>query len=175
MTTFLFLLVVIFAIVAYVISQQPDEFRITRTRTLNAAPENIFQQVNNLRLWNAWSPWARLDPNAVTTFEGPEAGVGAVMRWSGNKNVGQGSMTVVESSVPSLVKFKMEFLKPMKATNSAEFTFTAQGGQTEVSWSIYGHNNFMRKIFDSLLNCDKMVGVQFEKGLTNLQGLVEKK
>ena len=175
MTVFLLLFLLIIGAVSYVLAQQPNDFRITRTQTFNVPPEKIFEHVNNLKRWNAWSPWARIDPKTVTKFEGPEAGVGAIMRWSGNNKVGQGSMTIIESKEPSIITLKMDFLKPMKAVNSAEFTFTTHGGETVVSWSIYGANPFVRKVFDAFLNCDNVVGTQFEKGLMNLKGVVEAK
>ena len=59
----------------------------------------VFAKVNNLQRWNSWSPWAALDPNAKTTFEGPRAGKGAIMRWDGNNQVGAGSMTVNQNSL----------------------------------------------------------------------------
>src|SRR6185312_10441905 len=110
-----------------------------------APPEKVFAQVNELRAWEAWSPWAKKDPNAKSTYSGPASGVGASMAWAGNKEVGEGSMTIVESRVNELVGFKLEFLKPFKATNTAEFTFQPRGNQTVVSWTMTGKSNFFFK------------------------------
>jgi len=46
--------------------------------------------VNDFHRWNAWSPWARLDPDAINTFAGSESGTGAEFRWKGNGQVGEG-------------------------------------------------------------------------------------
>jgi hypothetical protein len=129
--------------------------------------------VNELHKWDAWSPWAKLDPNAKNTFEGPPAGTGAVMCWAGNKNVGEGSMTITESCANELVQFRLEFLKPFKGTNTAEFIFKPQGDQTHVTWSMYGENNFLSKVIGIFINCEKMVGGQFEQGFANLKEVVE--
>ena len=114
-----------------------------------------------------------MDPNAKEVHEGPAAGAGAKMSWSGNNKVGEGSMTITESRPNDFVRFRLEFLKPFAATNTAEFTFKPQGNQTVVTWSMFGHNNFMGKAMGLIMNCDKMVGGQFEKGLAQLKSVAE--
>jgi len=156
------------------IAGRPDEFKVVRTALVPAAPAKVFAQVNDLRAWEAWSPWAKLDPNAKSTFDGPGAGTGAIMRWSGNNKVGEGSMTIIESRPNELVRFRLEFLRPFKATNTAEFTFQPQGGDTMVSWAMFGRNNFGAKIFGLLMNCDDMVGRDFARGLENLKSAAQR-
>ena len=95
------------------------------------------------------------------------------MRWAGNKKVGQGSMTIIESRPDEFISFKLEFLKPFAATNTAEFTFTSENDQTTVTWTMYGKNNFKSKAMGLIMNCEKMVGGQFEKGLAALKSVVE--
>ena len=155
-----------------VVAGLPDEFTIKRSLNISAPPEKIFPHVNDLHQWHAWSPWGKLDPNATPTFSGADAGLGAAMAWVGNNKVGQGKMTIIESQPSQSIRFRLEFLKPMVATNIAEFTFKPEGNQTRVTWAMSGKNNLMGKIFGLLVNCDKMVGGQFEKGLTSLQQVV---
>jgi uncharacterized protein YndB with AHSA1/START domain len=162
--------VVVFVVVVAI---QPSEFRITRTATISAPAPAVFAQVNDFHNWETWSPWAKLDPAAKTTFEGQSAGTGAIFRWAGNKEVGEGSMTITESHPPDLIRIKLEFLKPFAATNTTEFTFTPEGNQTAVTWSMAGKNNFIAKAICLFLNMDKMVGGQFEKGLGNMKSVVE--
>jgi hypothetical protein len=162
--------VIIFIIVA---AMQPSDFRVTRTGTISGPASAVFAHVNDLQKWDAWSPWAKLDPEAKNSFEGPASGTGAIMRWIGNNKVGQGSMTITESRPDEFIRFKLEFLKPFAATNTAEFTFNSENNQTTVTWSMYGKNNFMSKAMGLIMNCDKMVGGQFEKGLAALKSVVE--
>ena len=82
-------------------------------------------------------------------------------------------MTITESRPNSLVQLRLDFQKPMKATNIAEFTFKPQGKQTLVTWSMSGHNNFIGKAMGLIINCDKMIGGQFEKGLASMKSIVE--
>jgi Polyketide cyclase / dehydrase and lipid transport len=169
------LILIVMAVIALLVlaAVQPADFRITRTGTICAPASAIFPHVNNLQNWDAWSPWAKLDPNSKSTFEGPTEGVGAKMSWSGNNKVGVGRMTISESRPSDFIEFKLEFLKPMQATNTSEFTFKPEGDQTIVIWTMTGINNFIAKIMSLVMNCDKMVGGQFEQGLAALKILVE--
>lgn len=169
------LILVAIAVVIYIIvaAMQPSDFRVTRTGTISASASAVFAHVNDLQKWDAWSPWAKLDPDAKNTFEGPTSGTGAIMRWAGNNKVGQGSMTITESRPDEFIRFKLEFLKPFAATNTAEFTFNYENNQTTVTWSMYGKNSFMGKAIGLVMNCEKMVGGQFEQGLAALKSVVE--
>ena len=89
-----------------VAAMQPTDFRITRTGTITAPASAVFAHVNDLHQWDAWSPWAKLDPNATNSFEGPASGVGAMMRWAGNNKVGQGSMTIMESRPDEFIQLQ---------------------------------------------------------------------
>jgi hypothetical protein len=172
MTPILLALAFIAILLFVVIHGQPDEFRMSRSATIAAPPEKIFPHVNELGKWDAWSPWAKLDPNANNSFSGPAAGVGAAMSWDGNKKVGAGKMTIIESQTNEAVGLRLEFLRPFKATNTAEFAFRRVGQQTEVVWSMKGRSNFFFKIFGLFMNCDDMAGKYFEKGLASLKSVV---
>jgi len=153
--------------------RRPEAFAITRSMDFAASPETIFPQVNTLRKWEAWSPWAKLDPNVKNTYSGPESGVGAVMNWNGNKKVGAGQMTIIESKPSELLRIRLEFYRPMKAVNTVEFTFKPEGEQTHVTWTMSGKNNFIGKLFHMVMDIDKMVGKDFEKGLASLKSIAE--
>lgn len=169
------IVIILLIALAGFINTRPDEFSVTRSATINAPAAKIFEQVNNLKKWENWSPWAKLDPSAKTTFEGPDAGVGAIMRWDGNMDVGAGSMTITDSKPDELIAFQLDFLKPMEGTNTAEFTFKPEGERTMVNWTMSGKNNFIAKAMGLFIDCEKMVGEQFDKGLANIKAVVEAK
>ncbi len=171
--TILISFAVIVVVLAVIIATRPDEFRVTRSAAISALPAVVFAQVNDLHKWDTWSPWAKLDPTAKETFEGPSAGTGAVLRWAGNNKVGEGSMTITESRPNELIRFELEFLKPFAATNTAEFSFKPEGDKTTVTWSMSGHNNFIAKAIGLFMNCEKMVGDQFEQGLAQMKSVAE--
>lgn len=169
------LIVLVVIIVAFIITAalQPADFRIARSATIPAPPAIVFEQVNDLHKWQEWSPWAKKDPAAKSTFAGPPSGKGAAFSWAGNNEVGEGTMTITDSRPNELVQFRLEFKKPFEATSTAEFTFKPEGDQTAVTWSMSGTNGFMGKAISLVMNCDKMVGGDFEKGLASLKTVSE--
>jgi uncharacterized protein YndB with AHSA1/START domain len=166
-------LAVVVLIFVIVVASRPAEFRYQRSAVIPGPPAAVFPHVNDLHQWQAWSPWAKKDPNAKNTFEGPPAGVGASMSWAGNNDVGEGTMSVVDSRPNELVRFKLEFRKPFAGTNLAEFEFKPEGNQTLVTWSMTGKNTFFFKAFSLFVDCDKMIGGDFEKGLADLKTIVK--
>src|SRR5262249_33837702 len=114
--------VIIFGLVA-VVATRPAQFHIARTTTITAPAPVVFAQVNDFHKWEAWNPWAKLDPAAKQTYEGAPVGAGAIYTWSGNSEVGAGRMTIVESHPSDRIRINLEFLKPIAGTSTAEFTF----------------------------------------------------
>jgi hypothetical protein len=82
-------------------------------------------------------------------------------------------MTMIECEPGRLLRYKLEFLKPFQTTNVAEFTFEPKDGQTVVTWSMAGRNAFLFKLIGIFMDCDKMIGPMFEKGLADLKTLSE--
>lgn len=166
-------LAVIVIVLVVVIAMQPAEFRVARSAMISAPPPAVFAQVNDFHKWEAWNPWGKIDPAMKQTYEGAPAGTGAIYTWTGNKEVGEGCMTIIESRPSDLIRIKLEFFKPFAGISTAEFTFKPEGGQTAVTWSMTGENNFMAKAIHLFMNMDKMIGGQFEKGLTSMKSVVE--
>lgn len=169
------LLVVVLIVVGLtvVIARRPSDFRIERTAVIAAPPAAVFAQVNDFHQWVAWNPWGKMDPTMKQTYEGALAGVGAVYTWAGNREVGEGRMTITESRPNDLIRVRLEFLKPFANTSTAEFTFRPQSDQTAVTWRMTGTNNFVAKAFHLVMNMDRMIGGQFDKGLADMKATVE--
>jgi Polyketide cyclase / dehydrase and lipid transport len=165
----------IIALFILIVALRPAEFRIERSASMAATPAAVFAQVNDFHNWQAWSPWAKIDPNAKYTYEGAEAGSGAVFTWTGNSQVGEGTMTLTESRPNDSIRIKLDFRRPFKASNDAEFTFRPQGNSTVVTWSMSGRHKFLAKAVCLFMDMDKVVGGDFEKGLASMKGIVETK
>lgn len=169
-------IVAVVLIVAILIfaATKPDTFRIQRTASIKAPPEKIFSLINDLHSWDTWSPWEKMDPAMKRTHSGAGQGKGAVYEWDGNQKVGQGRMEITETSPPSKVVIKLDFVKPFEAHNVAEFTLQAKGDATDVTWAMYGRSPYMAKVIHVFFSMDSMVGKQFETGLANLKTITEK-
>jgi hypothetical protein len=168
------IVVLILVICVVVVAMQPAHYHVERSATMNAPALAVFNQVNDFHKWDAWSPWAKIDPNMKTNYEGAPAGNGAVYSWVGNSDVGEGRMTITDSKPGELIKIKLEFIKPFAATNATVFNFKPQGNQTAVTWTMDGDNNFVGKAMCLFMSMDKMVGGDFEKGLAQMKTVAEK-
>ncbi|MEO6183584.1 MAG: SRPBCC family protein [Verrucomicrobiota bacterium] len=164
---------VVIVVFLMVVAMQPSGFSVARSLVIAAPPDAIFPHVNELKKWEAWNPWGKIDPAMKLTYEGPASGVGAAYAWVGNNQVGEGRMTITESRPNELVQFKLEFYKPMAGVSAAEFTFKPEGNRTTVTWTMNGKNNFLAKAMCMFMNMDKMIGGQFETGLADLKLVAE--
>jgi uncharacterized protein YndB with AHSA1/START domain len=156
-----------------VIATRPDAFEIKRSLRIDAPPEVIFSQLNDFHAWNAWSPWDKRDPNMKRTFSGAPSGVGHEYEWSGNKDVGQGKMTITEAVPAQHLGLDLEFITPFPAKNRTDFTLVKSGEGTTVTWAMSGKNTMMGKAMSLVMDMDKLVGPDFEAGLANLRRVSE--
>ncbi|AGC47395.1 hypothetical protein MYSTI_06122 [Myxococcus stipitatus DSM 14675] len=160
--------VVLIAGLIVFIATRPDSFHISRTRPIQASPEVVHGLINNFSKWPQWSPYEKVDPNMERTYEGAEEGVGAGYAWKGNKNIGAGRMTIVDSKPGERITIRLEFIEPFAAVNQAEFVLAASGNTTQVTWSMSGPNTFMGKAMMGFGFMESFVGTQLEKGLEDL-------
>jgi hypothetical protein len=168
-------LVVIVGVFLAIVAIQPSEFTVSRSATIAAPASAVFPFVNDLHQWDKWSPWEKVDPAMKRTYEGPSSGLNASYGWAGNKEVGEGRMTITESKPNEVVRMRLEFFKPMEGTNDVTFLFTQIGVQTGVTWAMSGKKNFISKAVCMFMNMDQMVGGMFEKGLSDMKAAAEQK
>jgi hypothetical protein len=167
------LLIVVAGILIHA-ATKPNDFRVERRLAIKAPPEKIYAQIADFHAWASWSPYEKKDPDMKRSFTGAPSGKGAVYAWDGDKNVGAGRMEVLDAPAPSLVKIKLDFLKPFEGHNTAEFTMVPAGDATAVTWAMYGPSPFMMKVMGTFMNMDKMIGDDFAVGLANLKAASEK-
>ena len=152
---------------------RPDNFRVQRTAVIKASAQKIFPLINDLHLFNNWNPFEKKDPGVKGSYSGAASGVGAAYAWDGRK-VGAGRMEITASQAPSRVTMQLDFIKPFKAQNTAEFTLQPQGDNlTIVTWAMHGPSPFISKLMGVVMNMDRMIGNDFEAGLANLKALTE--
>jgi ribosome-associated toxin RatA of RatAB toxin-antitoxin module len=163
--------VVIFVLV---VATRPNTFSLSRSIVINAPASAAFAVVNDLHRWDEWSPWSKRDPQMKKEFSGAASGVGASYAWDGNKEVGKGHQTIVESKPNESVKIDLVFEAPFAGQNTVVFSFVPEGQGTKATWSMSGPSNFISKFFVMTGMMDKMVGKDFDEGLASLKALAEK-
>ena len=148
----------------------PATTHVERSVVIDRSPEQVFATLNSFERFSAWSPWAEYDPQARYTFEGPASGVGARMRWSGNRSVGSGSQEITTSEPHRRVVVALDF---DGSQAQAAYLLEPEGDGTRLTWAFdteHGMNPFKRWLG---LLFDRMIGADYEKGLRKLKSLLE--
>ncbi len=166
------LLVLVVGIIAFA-STKPDTFRYSRSLEMNAEPQVPFALIEDLASWPKWSPYEKLDPQMKRTMGAISRGKGATFEWDGNSQAGAGRMEITNVVETSRIDLALEMLKPMAAKNQVEFLIEKLPNGSRVTWTMNGTSNLFGKVFGVFVDCDKMVGGQFEEGLANLKKIAE--
>jgi uncharacterized protein YndB with AHSA1/START domain len=170
-TILIVIAVAVAAALAYA-ATKPDTFMVRRATTIAAPPEQIFPLIDDLRAQSTWSPFEK-DPDMKRTHSGAPHGMGAVYAWDGNRQVGAGRIAIIDSVPPSKVVLALDMIRPFKANNTVTFTLDRAGAGTNLTWAMQGRQPYIAKVMSLFMNCDKMVGREFEQGLAKLKVLVE--
>jgi len=165
--------VLLLAIVLIYAATKPDLFHVERAIGIKAPPEKIFGFINDFRQWEAWSPYNK-DPAMKRTYSANTSGKGAHYAWEGNKEVGQGEITITDTTPPSEIELELHMIKPFEGRNHVVFSITAAGDITTVTWMLEDQHTYFLKLLSMFINMDKMIGKDFETGLARLKTLAEK-
>lgn len=152
---------------------RPDSFRVERSAVISAPADRIYPLLTDFHQWPRWSPWEKLDPAMQRNFSGANEGPGAVYAWSGNKKAGEGRMEITAAEPPRSLEIQLEFIRPFPARNRIDFTLTPEGDRTRIVWGMQGRNNLGSKVMQAVINMDRLVGGDFDRGLANLKELAE--
>jgi hypothetical protein len=164
-----FLLIVVLLIMA---GTKPKTFRVERSAVINAPAGKVFALINDFHEWTKWSPWETIDADLKREYTGAPKGQGAAYAWEGKK-AGMGAMLITLSEPSNLILIKLDFVKPMVATNTTEFALSSDEGVTKVRWSMFGPMPFMHRLMGLFFSMDKMVGGSFEQGLAKMKAVAE--
>ena len=175
MLQFIILLVVVLIVAVLVFAAtRPNRFSVQRSTTIQATADKVWPLLTDFHRWPEWSPWEKLDPAMQRTHSGATSGVGAIYEWNGNNKVGAGRMEITKAQAHALVSMKLDFLRPFKSSNVADYTLANQGNATEVTWTMSGPATFITKLMGVFVSMDKMIGKDFEEGLAKMKSVAEK-
>ena len=166
------LLIILALIIAGLMS--PAKFDVTRTVTIDAPRNVVYNYINNFAARDTWSPWTPRDPEMVTKLTGTDGTVGAIQSWEGEIN-GTGEQEFTAMKENERVDTELRFTKPYHSKANGRLVLEDDGGNTKVTWGLAGDNSFMMRMFMPFMgmDMDKAIGGDFEEGLSNLKGIVE--
>ena len=167
-------LVAVAAVLLYA-TTRPNELRVQRSVRINAPLPEVHALINDMQRFNTWNPYNKKDPAMKASYRGPTAGPGAAYDFAGNRNIGRGSIAIVEPRGANTVSMQLDMTEPMQARNQIDFRLVPQGNATEVTWAMQAPAPYMAKLAGLFINMDQMIGRDFEAGLAALKALAERR
>lgn len=149
----------------------PSNVHIEATEVINAETPVVFNQVNDFKNWEKWSPWKEMDETMKISYDAKTTGKDAKYSWTSEKQ-GEGYMVIKESNPNSSIKTYVNFGPNGEGTG--QWKFEPQGDKTKVTWgfdSDMGKNPFSKLMGTVMMKL--MVGKSLRKGLANIKELSE--
>ncbi|GGG47363.1 polyketide cyclase [Croceivirga lutea] len=170
---FLYIILAILGLIIILGIIAPKTYEVSRSIVINKPKDEVFSYLKSLKNQDTWSPWGKRDPNMKKKFTGIDGEVGATSYWNGNKEVGEGEQEITKIVEGERIETELRFLKPFKSTSDAFFYVDEVNGGTEVVWGFKGNNKFPMSIMMLFMSMDKMIGKDFEEGLSDLKAQLE--
>ncbi len=149
----------------------PSTIKVERSISINKSVNTIATALTDFKFFHEkWSPWTEKDPAMTTNYSGNAGEIGHRLEWSGNKEVGKGSMELASVRGDSICQ-KLSF--EGEGDSKSYYITKPTGDSTQVTWGIAFDVGFMGRPFMLFMNMDKMMGADFEKGLGNLKRAIE--
>ena len=156
----------------------PSQIHVERSIAINRPAATLFTLLNSYRHFQAWSPWAGLDPEAVFTRSGPESGVGARLSWIGDPAlIGTGWQEIIESVPNERVAVDLDFGAQGVATAYFDIrgdslgSLVTWGFDTDVTEDAGFVAGLMGRYFG--LFFDRWIGKDYEQGLAAFKAFAE--
>lgn len=153
----------------------PKKVTISSSMLIHCQQDVAFDLVNDLKKWDSWAVWNKMDPNWKLTYLDKTKGEGAGYRWeSNNDSVGRGSLTVLTSIPNDSIYIRMD-IQGWGSTYSF-YSFKKVNDSTQVTVGFYqdfAWNPFTKLIF-SFMDMTKSIETDFDINLNNMKQILEK-
>lgn len=149
----------------------PAEYRVERSIEIEASSDKVYAAIVDLRKWEQWSTWYRMDPNAVMTYDGPDRAIGMRVRWQSDI-LGRGSIEITSLQFNRQVIYTVD--NPGHGIQAhGDIRIQPSENGTELTWISSG--NVGLNLIDryQLLFFDEKLGKDIQVGLENIKTLVE--
>ncbi len=151
------------------------EYAVVKEILINKPTFWVFNYIKMMRNQDNFSVWASIDPDMKKEMKGLDGTVGCISSWeSTHKNVGCGEQEILKITENERIDYELRFLKPFKSISQAYFiTESVTDHKTTVKWGFDGKMNYPMNLMLLFMNMEKMIGKDFENGLSKLKTLLE--
>lgn len=171
----LYIILIIIALVLILALVVSRDANYEKSILIDAGIEKVWKNTNSLAAMDRWSPWNARDPQMERTLTGTDGQPGACQSWvSKNKNVGEGSQTILAVAAPKRLDTRLDFVKPFKSTANAYVVLSEDGNGTKATWGFRSRMPYPMNLMKLFMNFEKSMDKDFGTGLGRLKDLSEK-
>lgn len=157
-----------------VVATSSGDVYVERSILVDAPPEIVFGEVDDMRRWERWSPWTEMDPDMEFMYMAIPRGKYAGYTWkSDDDQVGSGMLMVTLSEPNQRVitdwTMNRKGRQPLKAVG--DFKFIEADGGTKVIWIFRSQVQGIEKLFGAVMAYS--LGSTFDRGLERLKEVSE--
>ncbi len=167
----LFLILIAVIGICIYIAVQPNTYTVSRSISIKAPSEVIYNNVIDYKNWPAWSAWIEDDPDIKLSFPDQTKGVNGAYSWQDSN--GEGSLTTTKAIPYTQIQQKMRYGNYPPADINWDFK-TNNNGSTTVTQTMSGNNlPFKFKAYTAFNGgMEQQVGPQYERSLKKLDSIV---
>jgi effector-binding domain-containing protein len=173
----LFLILILIIGTSIYVATKEGDYQVEETRIVEAPQEMIFNEVNEFRNWEDWSPWLQSGDNPIMNYSEESSGEGATFSWKSDE-IGNGEIITIETRPFSSISQELVYTIPFGESNSAVYwNFEETENGTEITWGMQGKHSFMEKLGFMFQNDDfnEMMQPKLQQGLENLERITNEK
>lgn len=143
------------------------KWQVQASQQINAPAQEVFPYINTLKKWPEWTVWNKTNhPNLQMTYEGADAGRGAVQIW--HEGDDKGRLEIINSEPHQFIEYTLN-MGLFLINGRISLTESPQG--TVVTWTQEGDNgsNLIARLMTLIFK--PMMKKDLTEGLNNLQQL----
>jgi hypothetical protein len=144
------------------------EFAVRGSTVIAAPVDSLYARFATPRTWARWSAWTvNADTSLRYTYEGPDSGPGATMRFT-SRRMGSGALRIAVAEPDSLVRYELKFAGSEMVVHG-RVRLEPVGNSTRVTWQDSGTlgGNVLVRLLKPLL--DRSMAAAYETSFAGLR------
>jgi effector-binding domain-containing protein len=167
-----FLLLILVIGFSIFVAVQPNSFKVSRSKIIQAPQSVIYNNVIDFKNWKDWSSWVEKDPSISITLAEQTKGIDGSYSWEDKNGVSR--MKTIAAKPSTSITQEMQVADYPKS--DVNWTFEAIDEETtKVTWQIEGKDlPFGFKMAIAFMgSMDDQIGPDYERSLTKLDSVIQ--
>lgn len=174
MTLFLYIVIGIITFIAFLHALAKKDYEISRTISINAPREKIFQYVVNLENQIKWISWLKNDENLKLQYKITENS--KALYWQNGEKIGEGLQKVIKQRRNEVFESRLVIIRPVKLVSFSFFGVKETDPEkSRVIFGFRGQLSFPFSVLNLFFNFEKILRKEIETSLEDLKRNIERK